>query len=449
MSDPIETAAQASGGLSGGNRKFWDPEYVGIEHVGATMAVLVVGCIYAAWRQHRNMQRMMKEHNVSGEFMQFQSNYLRVYLICTFSDWLKGPYVYALYEEYGFTTIQIAWLFVGGFFSSLVFGTIVGSLSDKLGRRYVCLVFCGVYALSALTKIVNSFAVLFFGRVLSGIATSLLFTSFESWMVSEHRSRGFPEHLLTNTFSKATLGNGIVAILAGFVAQAAAMCCGYAAPFLVAIPCLSVASLMIYRWPENYGNAHVHPLETLSRGFWAIARDPKLRYLGSCQALFEGCMYVWVFYWTPSVATEATKSKVPYGLAFACYMAGLMIGGTMPEFFPLNSIPVPLHATAMLSMVFAAVFFNSKVVVFLSFVLFESCVGVYFPTHGTLRSIHIDEATRSSVMNFFRVPLNIFVVTVLHMEMEPQRVMAFMALTHATALVAYKLFARIADERTG
>ena len=34
----------------------------------------------------------------SSKFSQFQSNYLIVYLLAMFSDWLQGPYVYELYE---------------------------------------------------------------------------------------------------------------------------------------------------------------------------------------------------------------------------------------------------------------------------------------------------------------------------------------------------------------
>ena len=46
-------------------------------------------------------------------------------------DWLQGPYVYALYQYYGFDRGQIGRLFIGGFASSMVFGTLVGSLADK------------------------------------------------------------------------------------------------------------------------------------------------------------------------------------------------------------------------------------------------------------------------------------------------------------------------------
>ena len=57
------------------------------------------------------------------------------------------------------------------------------------------------------------------GRVLGGITTSLLFSAFESWMVSEHRKKGFPDELLSSTFAMASWGNGVMAIGAGFLAQ--------------------------------------------------------------------------------------------------------------------------------------------------------------------------------------------------------------------------------------
>lgn len=63
---------------------------------------------------------------------------------------------------------------------------------------------------------------LMIGRILGGMSTSLLFTAFESWMVSEHRKRGFEESWLASTFSISSWGNGFGAILAGLLAQVAA-----------------------------------------------------------------------------------------------------------------------------------------------------------------------------------------------------------------------------------
>lgn len=46
-------------------------------------------------------------------------------------DWLQGPYVYYLYSTYGFGKGEIGQLFIAGFGSSMLFGTLVGSLADK------------------------------------------------------------------------------------------------------------------------------------------------------------------------------------------------------------------------------------------------------------------------------------------------------------------------------
>jgi hypothetical protein len=54
-----------------------------------------------------------------------------VYLLAALSDWLQGPYVYALYDAYGYSQHDIAVLFVAGFGSSMVFGSFVGGMADQ------------------------------------------------------------------------------------------------------------------------------------------------------------------------------------------------------------------------------------------------------------------------------------------------------------------------------
>lgn len=78
--------------------------------------------------------------------------YLFVYLMATFSDWLQGPYVYALYSDYGFSQHEIAQLFVAGFGSSMIFGSFVGGIADQGGRRLFVLIFAVLYLASCLTK---------------------------------------------------------------------------------------------------------------------------------------------------------------------------------------------------------------------------------------------------------------------------------------------------------
>ncbi len=46
--------------------------------------------------------------------------------------------------------------------------------------------YCVTYILSCITKHSPQYRVLMLGRILGGIATSLLFSAFESWLVAEH-----------------------------------------------------------------------------------------------------------------------------------------------------------------------------------------------------------------------------------------------------------------------
>lgn len=56
----------------------------------------------------------------------------------------------------------------------------------RSGRKRAALTYCVTYTLGCLTKHFNSFWILAGGRVLCGVATSLLFSAFESWLVAEH-----------------------------------------------------------------------------------------------------------------------------------------------------------------------------------------------------------------------------------------------------------------------
>lgn len=363
----------------------------------------------------------------SPEFKAFQWNYLMIYYIMMSADWLQGPYVYALYESYGFDRSAIAFLFIGGFMSSMVFGTFVGSLADKYGRKLLCISFSIFYSISCLTKLVNDFNVLMVGRILSGIATSLLFSSFESWMIAEHNSKKFPPELISNTFSLATFGNGVVAILSGLSASFVADRFGFVAPFMVSLVLLIVGMfVIIFSWSENYGDSSVDVSGTFVNAWNSMKQDAKIPILGMIQSLFEASMYTFVFMWTPALQTAVSLANpdsteinnLPFGLIFACFMVSIMLGSSIFGIL-LNKFKLSVEEVARILLFTAAislaipVYATNTTMVTVGFLLFETCCGIYFPCAGTLRSKYIPEATRSAVMNFFRVPLNFLVVVVL------------------------------------
>eukprot|EP00475_Leptophrys_vorax_P032159 TRINITY_DN49376_c0_g1_i1.p1 TRINITY_DN49376_c0_g1~~TRINITY_DN49376_c0_g1_i1.p1 ORF type:complete len:464 (+),score=58.31 TRINITY_DN49376_c0_g1_i1:65-1456(+) len=374
----------------------------------------------------------------SPAFESFKNNYLFVYCLMMAGDWLQGPYVYALYQYYGFNQGDIGRLFIAGFGSSMIFGTVVGSLADKHGRRNASITYCITYILSCFTKHSPQYGVLMIGRVLGGIATSLLFSAFESWLVAEHFKRGYEAQWLSVTFSKAIfLGNGLVAILAGLIANTLVTDLGFGpvAPFDAASVLLAIGmAAIIYTWPENYGDANENKglLAQFKSAAAAIRGDEKIALLGAIQSLFEGSMYTFVFLWTP--ALSPSNQSIPHGFIFATFMMSSMIGSSLASrLMARANLKVELY----MQLVFAAASVSLLVPIFnfmfiepvpregggitpggqlqlFGFCVFEVCVGIFWPSIMKMRSQYIPEESRATIMNFFRIPLNIFVCVVLY-----------------------------------
>lgn len=387
----------------------------------------------------------------STEFKAFQTLFLAVYLTMVMSDWLQGPYVYALYSEYGFSKGDIGLLFIAGFGSSLLFGTVVGGFADRYGRKLNCLLFALLYGLSCITKHFNDFNILMIGRLLGGVATSILMSAFETWMIHEHRTRGFSDEWLPSTFSAMTFGSGIVAIAAGVVAYALAAAFGSVAPFDASLVLLLAGGAVIaLKWRENYGEHEsttaaaaaaassqstaagvAGAFASFGKALRLLASSERVLLLGLIQSCFEGAMYVFVFMWTPALesslraayaaasagiadgadgdaaAPASASPSLPHGMVFAIFMVAVMIGSKAFEALiaarPVEHFLRWVFVAASLALA-TPVLTSSHTLQLAGFCVFEICCGIYFPSAGTLRSRYIPEEVRSTVMNLPRGP---------------------------------------------
>jgi len=381
-------------------------------------AFLVLAVLAYVSRQVASKGEERKVNVSNINFKSFQRSFYLVYFSALLGDWLQGPYVYKLYAYYGFKESQIAVLYVAGFASSVLFGTCTGPLADIWGRKKMALSFSVIYTFCCLTKLSPNYWWLFTGRIFGGIATSMLFSTFESWYVYEHSERhGFPSEWIGITFSVTTFWNGILAILAGIISNLTAESMGFGpvAPFVVALLPLVVCGVMVTRtWEENYGDRKSNFGGSCMEGLRIIFSDSQVLLLGSCQALLESCMYIFVFLWTPVLDTGAT----PLGMVFSCFMVCIMLGSAL--FSILNSrgwseaaILRTVLITMSVSMAVCCVTARpgatptDTVISFLAFLLLEVGIGMYFPAISYLRSQVIPESHRANVMNWFRVPMNV------------------------------------------
>ena len=157
-------------------------------------------------------------------------------------------------------------------------------------------------------------------------------------------------------------------------------------------------------------------------------------------------MYSFVFLWTPAMTFRLKKTDLPFGLIFASFMAAVMggsIGFTrLLKEKPLEEVPLYIHGSSTVLSLCTAILTGNQYLTFLTFVGFEGVCGCFFPTYGTLRGTYIPENTRTTVMNLFRIPLNLYVVILLQQMKTWDVSTAFicLSLTHLLCVGLYSSF---------
>lgn len=378
---------------------------------------------------------------VNPAFRRFQATFLRAYLLALWADWLQGPYLYKLYRHYSFLESQIAILYVCGLASCVLFAPFSGWLSQALGRRHTCIFFCLSYATCCFTKLSRDYFVLIVGRILGGLSTSLLTTTFESWYVHRHvEIHDFPKEWIPTTFTKAATWNHGLAVGAGLVANLLAewLHLGPVAPFLLAVPFLACCAWFVLtdwakeeaeKCPEgekqtlplgtpNGGVTHLSARARFSRscsdGLRCLLSDKRVMLLGGVQALFESVLYIFIFLWTPVLDPYGS----PLGIVFSCFMAASMVGSLL--FRVATSTRYHLQPGHVLCVAVLMAFFSFFMLTFstvpsqprphesfLAFLLLELACGLYFPALNFLQGRIIPEEKRASVLAWFRLPLHL------------------------------------------
>ena len=334
-------------------------------------------------------------------------------------DWLQGPYVRAA-SPTG-TTGGTSEAF--GFGSSLVFGTIAGTLVDRHGRRFGAMMYVVTYALSCVTKHWSNYGVLMVGRLLGGVATSLLFSTFESWLVGEHFKRGYEDSWLSEIFSKAVfLGNGLTAIASGLRQRPGGLLEGKVALFDAIVVLTIGGGVIICTWTENYGDSQGKKsvMESFNAAMGEIKKDRKVLLLGIIQPLFEASMYTFVFMWTPAISPN--DEPIPHGVIFAVFMLASMVGSSIAgkllsdDKVPVESYMQYVFVVAAMSLFVPSIIshtslseqaadsegllsFTGQIVVF-AFCVFEACVGLFWPSIMKMRSAYVPEESRATIINF-------------------------------------------------
>lgn len=218
---------------------------------------------------------------------------------------------------------------------------------------------------------------------------------------------------------------------------------GFLNPYDLALLALILCGILAQiTWEENYGEQQLEihgKMETnlqtpqfirnLRNAFITTMRNSDVLICGIISSLFEGSMYVFVFMWTPMLSEliiqdKETKIILPFGLIFSTFMVCCMIGSSLfsiiLERIRLEKLGIIVFIIASVSMgvVYMA---KSETVCFIALNVFETCVGMYFPIMGTMKSVIVPENQRAAIYNLYRIPLNFIVLMSLLTNLTPKQ----------------------------
>ena len=341
--------------------------------------------------------------------------FLAVYMVYKLGDWMQGPFFYEVYSERCSDSASISFLFLIGFLSAMAGGAFLGGTIDTKGRKIATIFACILFTLSAWSVTSWDMNVLILGRTLGGIATSLFQTAPEAWLLGECSRLSVRSRFVDTLFGWVYFLDALVAILAGYAAEAAVSSGRSTASFEVSgITALLAAILTATLWSENTAPKEENKAEsgTLATLKFIFSRTDILL-LGAVQAAFEGSMYVFVLMWGRTLS-ELSDEKIPFGLVFSCFMTACMVGSSVAGFSMERGVPSYKVLTGGLAVAVGGLALSSlaetAIVAAVGFCFFELAVGVYFPCMGALRATTIPNTRRASVSNWLRVPMNLTVI---------------------------------------
>jgi uncharacterized membrane-anchored protein YitT (DUF2179 family) len=213
---------------------------------------------------------------------------------------------------------------------------------------------------------------------------------------------------------------------------------GYLGPFDVSLFALILCGLFaVMLWDENYGKSDENldsskkssASAALKTAFQATIRSPDILSCGIISSLFEGSMYIFVFMWTPALTVLAKEEMgdsfdgLPFGVIFSTFMVSCMAGSSVfsiaMEKMKPEQVAVPVFGVATCAFIIIVVSTHATTT-FLAMNLFEMCVGLYFPSMGTMKGMIVPEDKRAAIYNLFRIPLNFIVLFSLLTDLTPK-----------------------------
>lgn len=160
--------------------------------------------------------------------------------------------------------------------------------------------------------------------------------------------------------------------------------------------------------------------EKMSMALHKIKTDLPLLSVGIIESAFKISLVLFMFMWTP-LLEKAAGAKVHPGSIFVCFMLARLIGSELYDGIKKHlktntyilSIFVTITGTISFYVEYQFFYFH---LVFCMLIYFDGLSGIIFPLMSSLKSQMIPEELRTTIMTFFRIPINICCILALYLS---------------------------------
>lgn len=157
--------------------------------------------------------------------------------------------------------------------------------------------------------------------------------------------------------------------------------------------------------------------QKLSMALDYMKQDKPLLAVGIIESCFKIALQLFMFMWTP-LLEETAGSLIHPGSIFVCFMLSRLAGSEL-----FNGIKKVMKTNTYILSIFITVtgalsfYLEYQIAnfhfIFIMLIYFDGLSGLIFPLMSTLKSQMIPEKLRTTIMTFFRIPINVVAILTL------------------------------------
>ncbi|KAB1998519.1 hypothetical protein ES319_D12G094800v1 [Gossypium barbadense] len=360
----------------------------------------------------------LSDHPFSSSSPRFQLYFLLLYSLASVLDglWL----VYGEFElvYYGINKEDTVTFMLIGFGAALFVGSLLGLVSDLIGRKKTCLVFFILHLIVGIWKMVAPSPSFWVANLCLSLATSIFSFSFETWAVVEHDKPGHRQDILNETFwlmtffeSASLIGSQVIGnwMVGGNLEK------GIGSPSIAAT---LLAILGIACMSRHYdGTTKIMTFKDYRMSFSVyILGDRRIWLLACAQACLHFSIAVFWILWAPTLVADGREAFL--GLIYPCLLGARMLGSTV---FPwlINAslrtedcLTCAFVVQALLLSIIAYDYEEIGVLV-TQFSLYHACIGLILPLLARLRTMYVPNELRGGMISLSLAPANAAILFIL------------------------------------